>query len=592
MVGLPAATLRSKGLEKDNYAGNSTSSWKGIRNMQTVKRVKGTVALTVVVLLCIVLFSLLSLGQAKAATGETLRASTSSSGAQGDNYSGYYVFNINPSISSDGRYVAFDSLATNLVEGDTNGIQDIFRKNLTTGDTLLVSTSSSGVQGDDASAYTSITPDGRYVAFSSSANNLVEGDTNDTWDVFRKDLTTGETLRVSTSSSGTQGDKQSYEPSISSDGRYVAFYSYATNLVEGDTNDTWDVFRKDLTTGETLRASTSSSGAQGNGVSSYYPDDLSISSDGRYVAFTSYATNLVEGDTNGVQDIFRKDLTTGETLRASTSPSGAEGNSGSVFPSISSDGRYVAFDSEATNLVEGDTNGVQDIFRKELPVLIPTITAITPTSAYQGQTLNVNIVGQNTHFVNGPSATTFSGTGITVNSTTVTDATHATANITISPSTPTGPRDVNLTTGSETPTPLTGGFTVNAAAGLTVTSITPAASVENTIVNITNLAGTGFKTGATVRIEKTGTTVNATDVNVVSATKITCKLNLAGAPLGKYDVVVRNTDAQEARLTQGFSVTNICGGGAAIFLSIFGIVMGMMSLAGSTGLRRRFRRKK
>jgi len=250
-----------------------------------------------------------------------------------------------------------------------------------------------------------------------------------------------------------------------------------------------------------------------------------------------------------------------------------------------------AIDAVNTNVAwAGGANGT--ILHTTTGGVIPTITAITPTSAYQGQTLNVNIVGQNTHFVNGPSATTFSGTGITVNSTTVTDATHATANITISPSTPTGPRDVNLTTGSETPTPLTGGFTVNAAAGLTVTSITPAASVENTIVNITNLAGTGFKTGATVRIEKTGTTVNATDVNVVSATKITCKLNLAGAPLGKYDVVVRNTDAQEARLTQGFSVTNICGGGAAISLSIFGIVMGMMSLAGSTGLRRRFWRRK
>ena len=223
---------------------------------------------------------------------------------------------------------------------------------------------------------------------------------------------------------------------------------------------------------------------------------------------------------------------------------------------------------------------------------LPTITAITPTSASQSETLNVNIVGTNTHFVNGTSTATFSGTGITVNSTTVTDATHATANITISPSAPTGPRDVNVITGSETPTPLTGGFTVNPAAGLAVTSITPASGVENGIVDITNLAGTGFKTGATVRIEKTGTTVNATDVNVVSSTKITCKLNLSGAPLGKYDVVVRNTDAQEAKLTQGFSVTNACGGGAAISLSIFGIMMGLMSLAGSAGLCGRLRRRK
>ena len=125
-----------------------------------------------------------------------------------------------------------------------------------------------------------------------------------------------------------------------------------------------------------------------------------------------------------------------------------------------------------------------------------------------------------------------------------------------------------------------------------VTSITPTYGVENTIADISDLAGSGFQPGATVRIEREGTTVNATDVNVVSSTQITCKLNLSGAPLGKYDVVVRNPDAQEAKLTQGFSVTNICGGGAAVSLSIFGIMMGLMSLAGSAGLRRRFRRKK
>ena len=124
-----------------------------------------------------------------------------------------------------------------------------------------------------------------------------------------------------------------------------------------------------------------------------------------------------------------------------------------------------------------------------------------------------------------------------------------------------------------------------------VASITPTSGVENTVVDVTNLAGTDFQEGATVRIEKTGTTVNATDVNVVSSTQITCKLNLTGVPLGKYDVVVRNPDAQEGMLTQGFSVTNVCGGGAAVSLSIFGIMMGLMSLAGSAGLRRRFRKK-
>jgi len=127
---------------------------------------------------------------------------------------------------------------------------------------------------------------------------------------------------------------------------------------------------------------------------------------------------------------------------------------------------------------------------------------------------------------------------------------------------------------------------------LAVTSITPTFGVENTVVDITNLAGTGFRAGLTVSIEKPGTTVIATDVNVVSATKITCKLNLSGAPLGKYDVVVSNPGAPLVKLTKGFSVTNICGGGAAISLSVFGLIMGLLSVAGSTGLRRRFRRKK
>jgi len=125
----------------------------------------------------------------------------------------------------------------------------------------------------------------------------------------------------------------------------------------------------------------------------------------------------------------------------------------------------------------------------------------------------------------------------------------------------------------------------------TFTSITPTYGVQNTMVSITNLAGTGFKAGASVRLELGTTVVNATSVNVVSGTQITCQLVLPGT-LGKYDVVVKNPDGQEGRLTKGFSVTNVCGGGAAISLSVFGLMMGLLSIAGSTGLRRRFRRKK
>ena len=164
--------------------------------------------------------------------------------------------------------------------------------------------------------------------------------------------------RDSVASDGTEGNDGSYRPSLSSDGRYVAFHSSTSNLVAGDTNGVADIFVHDRRMGKTSRVSTASDGTEGNN-NSYDP---SISSDGRYVAFYSYAANLVAGDTNGVADIFVHDRLTGETARVSTASDGTEGNNDSYDPSISSDGRYVAFESWATNLVAGDTNGRRDIF--------------------------------------------------------------------------------------------------------------------------------------------------------------------------------------------------------------------------------------
>ncbi|HMJ31064.1 MAG TPA: hypothetical protein VK512_20330, partial [Xanthobacteraceae bacterium] len=186
----------------------------------------------------------------------------------------------------------------------------------------------------------SISADGRYVAFRSDASNLVPGDTNGTGDVFVRDLQTGAITRVSTNASGDQGNSASGDPSISADGRYVAFYSSASNLVPGDTNFLADVFVRDLQTGAITRVSTNASGVQGNGgehpsVSSWSP---SISADGRYVAFDSYASNLVPGDTNGYADVFVRDLQTGAITRVSTNASGDQGNSFSSNPSISADG--------------------------------------------------------------------------------------------------------------------------------------------------------------------------------------------------------------------------------------------------------------
>ncbi len=268
------------------------------------------------------------------------------------------------SISADGRYVAFISEANNLVAGDTNNSNDIFRKDLQTGDIVRVSVDSSGAQANnDSDDEPAISGDGRYVAFESLASNLVPSDTNDVTDIFRKDLQTGDIVRVSVDSSGVEADAGNGDPSITTDGRYVAFKSLAGNLVEGEGEVNYiDVFRKDLQTGDIIRVSVDSSGAEANGGS----DETSISADGRYVAFRSFATNLVSGDTTAGYDIFRKDLQTGDIARASINSSNAEANDWSHMPSISADGRYVAFESAATNLVSGDTNIVRDIFRKDL----------------------------------------------------------------------------------------------------------------------------------------------------------------------------------------------------------------------------------
>jgi Tol biopolymer transport system component len=293
-------------------------------------------------------------------TGTTKHVSVTSDGTQGNSDS------FDPSISADGRYVAFHSFASNLVSGDTNNRGDIFVKDLQIGTIKRISVASDDTQGNRDSLYPSISADGRYVAFYSEANNLVSGDTNGTGDIFVKDLQTDTTKRISVASDGTQGNKYSIYPSITADGRYVAFYSDASNLVSGDTNGAGDIFVKDLQTDTTKRISIASDDTQGN---SNFKQKPSISADGRYVTFHSNANNLVSGDTNGVSDTFVKDLQTDTTERISVASDGTQGNRNSTVamsPSISADGRYVAFRSQASNLVSGDTNNRGDIFVKDL----------------------------------------------------------------------------------------------------------------------------------------------------------------------------------------------------------------------------------
>jgi Tol biopolymer transport system component len=292
-------------------------------------------------------------------TGTTELASVSTGGTL-ENGGSYQ-----PSISADGRYVAFGSVASNLVTGDANGMFDIFVRDRQTGTTELVSVSTGGAQGNSNCFQPTISADGRYVAFGSYATNLVTGDTNGAFDAFVHDRQTGSTVRASVGSGGLQANSAVYNPTMSSDGRYVAFSSIADNLVPGDTNTDLDVFVHDLQTGTTERASLDSTGAQGNGDSGYYnAPTISLSSDGRYVAFSSEATNLVPGtDANGFElDVFVRDRQAATTERVSVSSSGAQGNNQCEAVSISGDGRFVAWDSAASNFVPGDTNGTNDIF--------------------------------------------------------------------------------------------------------------------------------------------------------------------------------------------------------------------------------------
>jgi Tol biopolymer transport system component len=307
-------------------------------------------------------------------TGLTTLESASTGGAHGNGFS------FGPSLSADGRFLAFGSAASNLVPGDTNGGLDVFVRNREEPSTFRAS-----VGGDGSEAfgpYTSgfwgldVTPDGRHVAFTSFAANLVAGDTNGLNDVFVHDLQTGATTRASIGNSGTQGLYDSSQVSISADGRYVAFVSLS-DFAPPDNNFTADVFVRDLQAGTTTRASVSSSGTEANAFS-FAP---SLSADGRYVGFESSASNLVAGDTNGVVDVFVHDLVAGTTTRVTAAHDGAEPNGPSGNASISANGRYVAFLSRASNLVAGDTNGNDDIFVRDVQTGATTRESVSSTGA-------------------------------------------------------------------------------------------------------------------------------------------------------------------------------------------------------------------
>lgn len=286
-------------------------------------------------------------------TGELTLISTSTNSGMANGFSE------RPSISADGRYIAFDSTASDLVSGDTNNHADIFIKDMETGTITRVSNDAAGIEavnGDSLAAQ--ITPDGQYVVFRSSASNLADNDTNSAVDIFIKDLVTGSISLLSTSSDGFLADNSSYAPALSDDGRYVVFSSLA-GLEQSDTNGTYDIYLRDRQSNTVTRLTRAENGGLSDG-GSFKPK---ITPDGRFVVFESYATNLVDGDVNQKSDVFLKDLETGTLVCLSQNEDGVVGNGDSANAAISDDGEYIVFTSFATNL---DPDALSNLFVYEV----------------------------------------------------------------------------------------------------------------------------------------------------------------------------------------------------------------------------------
>jgi Tol biopolymer transport system component len=230
------------------------------------------------------------------------------------------------------------------------------------GITTLISLADDESQGNEGSFSSAINGDGRYLLFTSKATNLVGGDTNNTKDVFLRDRDLGTTIRISIASNSAEANLQSYAMALSADGRIAAFESDASNLVANDTNNQRDIFIRDINSGLTERVSLSASGTQLMGRMEF--NDMST--DGRYVVFTSNDASVVPNDTNGSEDVFVHDRITDTTSRVSVDASGTQGNSWSSEGSISDDGRYIAFNSGASNLVPDDTNANGDVFIRDM----------------------------------------------------------------------------------------------------------------------------------------------------------------------------------------------------------------------------------
>lgn len=295
---------------------------------------------------------LLALPAHGASPAPTERVSVATGGGQARGNS------VSPAISKDGRYVAFYSDAPNLVAGDTNRARDVFVHDRQTGQTTRVSVANDGSQANGESFAPAISGDGRYVAFSSSASNLVPGDQNNANDIFVRDRVANTTTRVSTGLGGAEPNAGSFAPAISADGNVVAYESDATNLVPNDTNAVRDVFVYDRSTGTTNRVSVGTGGVEADAPS----EQATLDADGGIVAFSSFADNLIPVDENFTADVFVYVRATQTTSRVSVYSGGFEADGNSFHPALSADGRLVAFDSDSFNLAWFDPDEGADVY--------------------------------------------------------------------------------------------------------------------------------------------------------------------------------------------------------------------------------------
>jgi Tol biopolymer transport system component len=300
-------------------------------------------------------------------TGIVERVSVASNGEQGD------ADSESPSISSDGRYVAFHSSSTNFAPGTSPSIPQIYVRDRVAGTTTLVSLNMAGQMGNDGSVNPSISGDGARIAFESGATNLAPGADFGFLNVYVRDRRAGTTVRASHTATGDGGNEFSSEPAISLDGRFVAFRTQATDLTDG-LSGLGDVVVHDLQAGTTERITVAAGGGPIDGLQTGTP---AISRDGRYVAFYTDASNLIGNDTNGQHDVYLRDRQAGTTQRVSVAVDGAQiaGPSGGAL-SISANGRVVAFDSSSFDLVPNDAEFDADVYVR---VLTPRKAALTIT---------------------------------------------------------------------------------------------------------------------------------------------------------------------------------------------------------------------